>query len=561
MASNVSVCGICDHRHVTKPSVVWCSECDEGLCDDCKEHHSFSKATRNHEIVLIDEYKKLPANILQIAQFCKKHDEKYDLFCRKHDSPCCRKCIEDHNGCKDLTDIRNMIHNIKSSTAFKEIENTLSETAENIKRVRINREQNLASLAEKGKIVEMEIQQFRNKINDHLDKLQNEIMKEIKTLEEKESSKIRQLLASLKQREKEILEYKVNIENTKRYASNLQSFIAIKQIEKDIFKEEIYIQSISKSEQMHQIDISFRKDTTLQEITATIKTLGEVVMSSSACNISIQKRRNIQAQIILPPHSNNFDNVSLKFKRTIQTHLSKVRGCTFLPDGKMVFSSDSSKQVRVLKPDGSDDFHLNKIGSVWDVVYIGDNSVAVTSGGTSFSKQINIIDVLNKKVKKTLNAKSANYGVTFKDGRLIYCAQDKGLKMISLSDESITSIGTRKMLSPANVANHGDRLFYTNEINNNVTCCDFHGNILWTFSADSALVYPLGISVDNDGNVYVAGRWSNSVVVISTDGQRHRQLLSEKDGLELPTAVEYDRSNNKLLVANGSGNAFVYDVV
>ncbi|XP_063397764.1 uncharacterized protein LOC134682097 [Mytilus trossulus] len=562
MASNFSVCGVCDHRHVTKSSVVWCSECDEGLCEDCKEHHSFSKATRNHEIVPIDEYMKLPVKILQIAQFCNKHKEKYELFCRKHDCPCCRKCVEDHNECKDLTDIRNMIGNVKSSTAFQEIERSLSETAENMKRIRINREKNLASLAEKRKIVELEVQQFRHKINEHLDKLQDEILKEIKVEEDKESSKIRQLVTSLRQREKEILQCKDNIENTKRYGSDLQSFIAMKHIEKDIIKEENYIQAISKSEQLQQIDISWTIDTALQELTTTMKIFGEVNVSFSECVISIQNKGNIQAQIIVPPQTNKLDNVSLKLKQTIQTKLSGVRGCIFLPDGKMVLACrNPSSQMKVFNPDGSEDFNLKDIGSVYDVVYIGDNSVAVTSGESRFGGKINIIEIQNKKVKKTLNVGSDNYGVTFSDGKLIYNAGKNGLMMISLSDESITCITSSKMLSGDNVATHGDNLFYTNAANHNVTCCDIHGKTLWTFSESSVLSYPFGISVDNDGNVYVAGKWSYNVVVISPNGQHHRQLLSNKDGLEYPIAVEYDRLHNKLLVVNHNGNAFVYDVV
>jgi uncharacterized protein YfaP (DUF2135 family) len=34
--------------------------------------------------------------------------------------------------------------------------------------------------------------------------------------------------------------------------------------------------------------------------------------------------------------------------------------------------------------------------------------------------------------------------------------------------------------------------------------------------------------------VYAIGRYSNNVVVISPDGQRHKQLLSSKDGLVEP---------------------------
>jgi hypothetical protein len=64
------------------------------------------------------------------------------------------------------------------------------------------------------------------------------------------------------------------------------------------------------------------------------------------------------------------------------------------------------------------------------------------------------------------------------------------------------------------------------------------------------------ISVDNDGNVYVVGRMSNNVVVISPDGQRHRHILSPKDGLVSPTVLDYDKSTNRLLAVNEERTVF-----
>ena len=68
------------------------------------------------------------------------------------------------------------------------------------------------------------------------------------------------------------------------------------------------------------------------------------------------------------------------------------------------------------------------------------------------------------------------------------------------------------------------------------------------------------VSVENDGNVYVVGYYSNNAVVISPDGQRHRQLLSSKDGLAYPIVLDYDKSTNRLLVVNQSSTAFLFDV-
>jgi DNA-binding beta-propeller fold protein YncE len=93
-----------------------------------------------------------------------------------------------------------------------------------------------------------------------------------------------------------------------------------------------------------------------------------------------------------------------------------------------------------------------------------------------------------------------------------------------------------------------------------VTCCDLHGTTQWEFKDASVLLGARGISVDNDGNVYVVGCSSNNVVVISPDGQRHRQVLCYGNGLVNPSALDYDKATNSLLVVNESDSAFLFDV-
>ena len=110
------------------------------------------------------------------------------------------------------------------------------------------------------------------------------------------------------------------------------------------------------------------------------------------------------------------------------------------------------------------------------------------------------------------------------------------------------------------VATSRDKLYYTTFYKHTVTCCDLHGTTQWQFKDERVLRRPYGISVDKDGNVYVVGHDSNNMVVISSDGQRHRQLLSNKDGLVNPTGLDYDRSTNNLLVVNDSDTAFLFDV-
>jgi hypothetical protein len=59
MSSSPSVCGMCDIRHISKPSEVWCPDCEEGLCAECIEYHSSVKPSRGHTTIPIEEYQKL----------------------------------------------------------------------------------------------------------------------------------------------------------------------------------------------------------------------------------------------------------------------------------------------------------------------------------------------------------------------------------------------------------------------------------------------------------------------------------------------------------------------
>ena len=93
-----------------------------------------------------------------------------------------------------------------------------------------------------------------------------------------------------------------------------------------------------------------------------------------------------------------------------------------------------------------------------------------------------------------------------------------------------------------------------------MTCCDLHGTTQWEFKDERVLRGSQGITVDNNGNVYVVSYNSSNVVGISPDGKRHRQLLSDKACLEDPTVFDYHRATNSLLVVNNECTAFLFDV-
>ena len=281
--------------------------------------------------------------------------------------------------------------------------------------------------------------------------------------------------------------------------------------------------------------------------------------------MTFTRKKDKQAQMMVSDLSPSMlvQNIQLKLTQKINIKGIGITGGSLLSDGGIALSSYSTDTVSFINNEGAELFQIgkDKTGSyAYDTVCIKDtNSVAVSSG-VGDSRCLTIIDIEGEEVMTTISIDTDIYGMAVRSRTIYFCAKDKGLKMLNLSDKSVSDIINRNMSGVYYVATSGDNLYYTNTDTHTVTYCDLHGTTQWEFKDERLLQYPLGISVDNDGNVYVVGYDSNNVVVISPDGKRHRQLLSSKDGLEKPRVLDYDRSTNRLLVVNYNSTAFLFEV-
>jgi gas vesicle protein len=474
--------------------------------------------------------------------------------------------MENHSECLDVAILENTVKDVKTSAIFNEIEQLINDMTEAIGKIRLNRQTNSSAVREQKILVENEIRELRTTINVHLDKLQENLMKELTETEKRITDETRELLASLDEKQKELTEYKTNIANIKRYASDLQAYFGVKKIEKDLATHDRCLQSLVNSDSLNQIKLVRRIDTGLHTIVTSIPKFGEVAVESKSCELAFGRKKYKQAQAMAaslsPPMS--FDNIQLKLKQKINIKGRNTRGCSLLPDGGMALPCYNAHTVSFINTEGVELFQIGKdeTGSdTYDTVYIKDNnSVAVSYGDKGVNRCITIIDIVRKEVMTTISMNTDMYGMAVRGRTTYYCAGNKGLNMLNLSDKSVSKIINSDMSYIYCLATSGDKLYYANCNSHTVTCCDLHGATQWEFKDECVLNNPRGISVDNNGNVYVVGCSSNNVVVISPDGQRNRQVLSSEEGLVSPFVLDYDKSTNRLLVVNHKTTAFLFDV-
>lgn len=152
------------------------------------------------------------------------------------------------------------------------------------------------------------------------------------------------------------------------------------------------------------------------------------------------------------------------------------------------------------------------------------------------------------------------FGTAMKQNKLLCSCLDLGIQVIDLSSSVLTKINapTGDMSAFSYFTSFQDKIYYTDLGKHFVVCCDLKGKIIWKFRDQAVLKAPSCIDIDGNGFVYVIGKRTCNVVVISPDGRKCRQLLTKKDGLENAQALSCDKQANELLIANSCNIIFRY---
>lgn len=563
MASSISICGICDLRQLSNPSTHWCTDCDEALCSECKEHHTLLKATRRHTTIPMNDYENLPAFITDIKQYCDIHNEKYVHYCKKHECPICYKCIQDHTKCtENILPLENVIKHSKTSQIFHDLNQSISDLETNIKHMRMARENNLAEIADQCKSAVKKIRDFRIKLNHHLDTVEQTLMIELAGTESKCSQQIKDTLKKLNAVELEISNFNTTLQGIKQHASELQVFLATREIEKQVSEKEKSLNAMMENKLFDNLTVSLEIDKKIENILSNVKMFGTLSIETVPANEKLINRKSRQAQI-LTSVVRSFDDIKFKQIKTINIESRKVTGCAILPDGRMAFTEYEGMRLLILKEDGNLDFEIPLKGSnTFDVTVVDVATVAVSSGSPvrSYAPCIQIIDIESRKHTKTIDTTAWSYGIMCADENFVFCGyKPTGIHKIDLKTNQKSFINSTIPLNTwSYITYFKKKLYVTIDRNHTVTCCDEKGNVIWTYTDKTILDTPRGITVDNNGNLFVCCV-SNHVLMISSDGKRAKPILDTKDGLNRPTAIHYDRSTHRLLVANIDGTAVLYD--
>ncbi|XP_063399731.1 uncharacterized protein LOC134684375 [Mytilus trossulus] len=563
MASTQQHCDICDHRHITNPSTVWCPECEQGLCDDCNDYHGFSKSSQNHVTVSIRDYLSMSSSIPQTSNMCMEHNEQYQMVCQAHDTIICPKCIENHDGCKGIIPLSKVTENVKKSILFHETLQSLKDNNANIKTLQNELKKQQGSIKQQEETTLSQISDARKKINDQFDKLEKKIRDDISEITAKIKNDINHTLQILEKKTDITNKAEQQLQDMDRYATDLQTYFGLRKISSELGSIESYTQSLIGDHSVDEVTLLLNIDDKIDNITKNTGSFGLVKVQTGPCALALVTHKNKQAQSNLKGMGIKLiTEVKFRLAKKVQTDLKSIRGIVVLPCGNYVLSDyhSTAESVCIFSTDWKRLSYISvKPAYASDVTFIDDKTVVVASNNRQ-KKGVNFIDIDTK----TINYIPTDYeccGLISYNGSLFICASSKGLFKLNPQDGSSTAIVQFNLSTglESYIEMFGNNLYYTKA--KTVSCCDINGKAIWTFEDENILRRPRGIAVDNSGNVYVTCSMLHRVVVLSPDGLQNRQVLSHDDGLKSPIAIHFDRKNNRLLVANENFTVMVYEVI
>ncbi|VDI71126.1 Hypothetical predicted protein [Mytilus galloprovincialis] len=550
-------CGPCMFDDVTKDAGRWCTNCEEGLCEDCGNLHRKSKSSRNHRVISIEDYRKIEH--VSISQVCEHHGENLVWFCKNHDEVLCVVCVPSkHKACSDVIPISIYSANSRQSAALSDLEEKIHGTLRNVEQCITNRESATGEFEKQELDVKTMILETRKKINAHLDKLQEKLLHELRSTAHTCKSKYMEIRQKLKATEEMLTKLKEQTIHMKQFSSDIQVFLGTRQVNNRIVSEIESMKSEIGAAKDYELKISI--DSLIEKLSNEVEDFGKIVISESPTNMDFKDPKNDQAQIeINVPTSRNISDIKLWLIKSFQLkRIPKlsITGCIIMPNGNLLMANATDENHLIEYSDIGEHISDIPVSCVpYDIAVIDLDHIVVTYGDKCF---IEILHYNTFNVEMKISLQKSCLGVSHADGRL-YVINGNSVQVLDLCGRQLKTMKTAS-LSVTRITASRDKIVYSDWKNSKVHCCHLNGEELWQFENDN-IDFPRDITLDNYNNVFVVSYRSSNLTIVQHDGKTSQILLTESDGLLQPRTVFYDKVKRSLVICNNGGKVLLYKVV
>lgn len=527
IGNSEKTCFACKRIDIKSPAVCYCTECIDFICKDCEKYHKSNKATTKHVLVAIGKVQKDADLIVNApAVLCPAHREKeMTMYCFSHEVVCCSTCVnEHHNQCKSVATVEHAVAKCNDRRVFDGFQKHLQKAkARYDDEIKIG-SANLIQLDHSASYICAEIEDIRETLNKHLDEIKMNAKKQLANVKNEQMGDLEDKVNEFRLRRLMLEESEQVWKAFIKHAPPSLLLFEMTRLKNQYYESEKFIQQ-SKTLLAKRI-LGFETDKAISGLTANLKHLGKVFVKG-VFDVTRDTPRN---------------TMTLKLKRKN----ARVTGIASFPDGRIVVTDENNCTLTLFDDDGIEVSELVLLGKPWDVETLDRHRCVITMRGLNV---LQYVDVNDMTLLRQIAIDDGCWGVSVYGEELVIGFDNK-VEIFDFggrSEHVIQCLGSDYYVTI-------DRLgrFYHKHHGNTLHCRHVSGKFSFSYhSAD--LVNLTGITLDSDGNIYVAGFQSNNIHQLSPDGTFIRIILGALDGIFHPLKLHFTKDYSKLLVANNNG--------
>ena len=539
-------CGPCKDDGEETEANYFCKVCSVYLCAHCRDEHKRFKATKNHSVISAHATSGQGSTTMKGAfvVLCGcGQKQAVEVFCENHVEVICPVCETiKHRNCKTCPIKDKVTKDTKKK--LREVIDQAKSLQTRIETCKRDAETGRKKLKGTKEGCQKEITDFRQEIKKILEKMEKEILENLDKKANEQLQTIEKQISTLSATLQALSVDMDTLENADKAAEGDIMFVADVKISKSMSEYEGLVHDISKG--MQQMEVEFQRNKNLTDMLNSMEGLGRI-------ETHVIRSIKQDSTVILDMKVKSMKEVNIK--SSDDSNDPEITGCAFLSNGSVLLCDYQNSKVKLLDSDWSVSKSLKLSDQPGNVAAVDANEAIITFLSIKDLQYISTHPDL--KLGKTITLPEQCYGLQVVNDE-IYTAYHKssGHDEIWKLDRSgnmkskivlpqSSSYGSL-YLGLGSLTDHNPRVYLTDDINSRVRCYQLDGRMVYQYK-DKELTAPRGIYVDSAGNSLVCGCASDNVVVITSDGRKHRELLTSEN-ITRPQCIDFRPEDNTLIV-------------
>lgn len=562
-------------------SVVFCLECSERLCSNCRQHHRKLKLTSTHHLLDIENDNETADDNNTMTESCPEHPGIcIEYICEGHQILCCKTCKDiSHIGCSNVKSIIDEATQFAESGELAKVEESLKYLQTKLAGQCQTKKTHSANISDQVSATLNQIKTETVNVIERISKLAEEADNTVKTKSSDVKTQLQNEIETIQNVLETLNDTERVLSTVKQNASKPQVYIAFKKADHQMKKYTSYADEIEAN--MKETNVHFTFDNTFLNIKEKLNSVGEVkvgkkerseVKRQSSVLLHVDSNKRYQKRLSSTPKISKRKKAIPVGGHSVRIPGDKttchVTGSKILEDGRILLADHHNKSIKLFNKNCSYINHIVLTSRPSDIVMIGKNEIATSLIDESV---IQIITVNNKlSLARRIETGFSYYGLAYDDvGQLYGSTTVKGgtgeVHVLDITGKILHSIKNVNeqvnLIRPSALhVDNNKHFLYINDLGKNCVYCleisdeELKYKEVFTYT-DRNLELRSGIAIDSDGDIYISSG-NMTVHQVSPNGIKVHEILTPADGLGLPHCLAFSSQDNHLLVSEFKENSF-----